>query len=556
MIKLEDIRRNPLNARRRFDGNDFDDFIESIRQQGILQPILVRPVIDNEHKYEIIFGERRFRAKNIIAGENAGKNAGKNDTIPALIRDLTNDESFELMTIENIQRKNLTELEEAENFKAWIDKKGPDSLPDLAARTGIDARYIRRRIAVLSLPKNILKAWDKGVILYGHLEQLMRIKDKKEIQKQFKSLFVWQNQVIPVKDLKRNIANQSPELSCAKFPLKKAGCHTCHQNTDVQKSLWNMEGSEKVKCLNPKCFKKHQNNHLLKNWKKTVHYKENKTTGFRFIEDLSYDQYEKFYYGKNPVKKCLECENFVTLIHLDGSESRAKVCMGPKSCFNSLGKKSEKGKSKKTNDGGPRVPWHGTFFREKFYEQALPMRINNTHKTSPVILRLALYSLVRTNQELHVWFAKFRGLADEKETGGYFVLSGDAIFREVSKMELPELHVAFKEASSHIIMGHKAGANERHTIASYLGIDLAAEFEMTEEYCQKKTVKELVDLGEKLGIFDDPKAEAFLFEKLLKKRKNFKACKKGELVRVFTESGVELKGRVPDEILNIDGKES
>ena len=117
-------------------------------------------------------------------------------------------------------------------------------------------------------------------------------------------------------------------------------------------------------------------------------------------------------------------------------------------------------------------------------------------------------------------------------------------------MDISELYLAFKEASAHIIMGPQAGADERHKIASYLGIDLSKEWEMTEEYCKKKTVKELLTIGELHGIFTDPKAEAFLFEKLLKKRKNFKTCKKGELVRLFMESGVELKGKVPDEILN------
>jgi len=159
-----------------------------------------------------------------------------------------------------------------------------------------------------------------------------------------------------------------------------------------------------------------------------------------------------------------------------------------------------------------------------------------------------LYSLIKLNDDIHGWFAVYSGLR-KKEPDGWFRLSDSQIFEAVEKMRDGELYEAFRDASIHVVMSGQSSADVRHKIGQYFGIDLAAEFEITEEYCQKKTVRELLDIGDKLDIFDDPKAEAFLFEKLLKKRKNFKACKKGELVRVFMESGIDLKGKVPDEIL-------
>jgi hypothetical protein len=72
---------------------------------------------------------------------------------------------------------------------------------------------------------------------------------------------------------------------------------------------------------------------------------------------------------------------------------------------------------------------------------------------------------------------------------------------------------------------------------------------VTKEWFSKKTIKEILAFGEASGIFAEKKAQTFLYEKLLKKRGSFKACKKSELMRVFMESGVELKGKVPAEVL-------
>jgi hypothetical protein len=86
-------------------------------------------------------------------------------------------------------------------------------------------------------------------------------------------------------------------------------------------------------------------------------------------------------------------------------------------------------------------------------------------------------------------------------------------------------------------------------VGAWLGMDLQKEWTINQEYLEAKTKAEMLSMGESLGILNDPKAQAFLYEKLGKKRGKIEACKKGELIRVFLESGVDLAGKVPDEIL-------
>lgn len=138
-VELSRIKANPMNPRKHFGGPKDDELVASIRSKGVLQPIVIRP---KGKDFELVAGERRWRAASAVAKENGGL-AGT--TIPAMVRELTDDEAFDVMTIENLQREDLSEREEAEGFKAYLDRKGEDALPDLSSRTGIDPRYIRRR---------------------------------------------------------------------------------------------------------------------------------------------------------------------------------------------------------------------------------------------------------------------------------------------------------------------------------------------------------------------------------------------------------------------------
>jgi ParB/RepB/Spo0J family partition protein len=362
-IVLSKITPNPMNPRKTFAGPKFDELTDSIRQKGVIEPILVRPV---KKGFEIVAGERRFRASCRIAKENGGIDY---HTIPAMVRELSDDDAFDIMTIENLQREDLNELEEAEGFKLYLDKKGPEALTTLAERTGISETYIRRRVRILSLPKAVLKKWEKGEMLYGHLEQLMRLGKEERAE-----IIAWyeefsQYRTISIGEMKRHIDQSTLKLSEALFDTAAAGCGSCTANTDCQKHLFGDDfGEKETICLNPTCFKRKQAEFLTANWDE--YKKKYKSNGFRFEGELKWGDYEMIY-GKLPSRDCRACEKLCTIISFGGIAHRDRVCLDP-ACFKQKLKESDKAAAGESTQEPQRPYWHGRYFREKFYKKRIP----------------------------------------------------------------------------------------------------------------------------------------------------------------------------------------
>ena len=115
-VALSQIRPTTANPRKSF--KNMEQMIESVRALGVIQPILIRPLSNSS--YEIVAGERRYRAALAVAEENGGPDHYQ---IPAIVKEMTDDEAFEFMTVENLQREDLTELEEARNFQIYLDRR-------------------------------------------------------------------------------------------------------------------------------------------------------------------------------------------------------------------------------------------------------------------------------------------------------------------------------------------------------------------------------------------------------------------------------------------------
>lgn len=548
-INLTDLVSNPHNPRTRFTGQKFDELVESIRKKGVLQPILVRPngkIIAGNSSYEIVAGERRF-----LASQKAGK-----ETIPAIVRKLSDEEAFDAMTIENLQREDLTEYEEAMCFKEVVDVKGDAGIHAISERTGIDERYIRRRLRILTLPKEILDAWDKGKILYGHCEQLMRLSRKEHIMEYLKEILdgnSWGGEMT-VKDLKDAIDNLAVEIKIAKFDTKQ--CKQCTMNSTVQVSLFgDICKTDKARCLNPACFKKKQGEWFNENWKTTQFHKEYKTNGCRFYRDTGDDKWEAIHYDKKTLKDspCVSCKDFISLIHLDGNGCYNQTCIGDKSCLSKILKaiRSEGGTAGTSGRSVKRE--HAPEFQDRFYREAIPIHVKVFSFADECVLRVIAYTLINSDFHAKSIFIEEKKLKDE---WGNSKEIWAALEKIESHEELAEWIVKtslFLTLENHQIAQFRECDNlhVKHLIAKHIGIDLTRDWRITKDYLQKKTIAEIVVLGKELKIFDAKEVKAFAQGTLKMKSENWPGMKKKDLIRLFLESGVDLVGKVPKEILKV-----
>ena len=166
-IPLTEIRSNPYQPRKEFDEQSLREFADSIKEHGVIQPIIVKKSIKG---YEIIAGERRTRAS---------KMAGK-ETIPAIIRDFTDQEMMEIALIENIQREDLNPIEEAEALAKIIESNNITQ-EEAAKKFGKSRSYITNILGLLSLPEKTKKYVREGKISMGHARVLSKLSDPDQI---------------------------------------------------------------------------------------------------------------------------------------------------------------------------------------------------------------------------------------------------------------------------------------------------------------------------------------------------------------------------------------
>ncbi|HDZ0272745.1 TPA: ParB/RepB/Spo0J family partition protein [Staphylococcus aureus] len=166
-IDISDIKPNPYQPRKTFDENHLNDLAESIKQYGILQPIVLRKTVQG---YYIVVGERRFRASK-IAGLKY---------VSAIIKDLTDEDMMELAVIENLQREDLNAIEEAESYQRLMtDLKITQQ--EVAKRLSKSRPYIANMLRLLHLPKKIADMVKDGRLTSAHGRTLLAIKDEQQM---------------------------------------------------------------------------------------------------------------------------------------------------------------------------------------------------------------------------------------------------------------------------------------------------------------------------------------------------------------------------------------
>ena len=167
-ILLKDIRPNPYQPRRKFDEQALRELSSSIKESGVLQPIILRK--SSVKGYEIIAGERRFRASK-LAG---------NQTIPAIVRSMSDETMMEVAVLENLQREDLTSLEEAEAYEMLM-KRLNLTQEEVAKRLGKSRPYIANYLRVLVLPLEVKNLLQSNQLSMGQARTLLSIKDKEKI---------------------------------------------------------------------------------------------------------------------------------------------------------------------------------------------------------------------------------------------------------------------------------------------------------------------------------------------------------------------------------------
>ncbi|HAR7385165.1 TPA: ParB/RepB/Spo0J family partition protein [Staphylococcus aureus] len=166
-IDISDIKPNPYQPRKTFDENHLNDLADSIKQYGILQPIVLRKTVQG---YYIVVGERRFRASK-IAGLKY---------VSAIIKDLTDEDMMELAVIENLQREDLNAIEEAESYQRLMtDLKITQQ--EVAKRLSKSRPYIANMLRLLHLPKKIADMVKDGRLTSAHGRMLLAIKDEQQM---------------------------------------------------------------------------------------------------------------------------------------------------------------------------------------------------------------------------------------------------------------------------------------------------------------------------------------------------------------------------------------
>ena len=186
-VLIKDISRNKLQPRKHFDKDSLEELTNSIKKQGVIQPIVVRPDKLSDKKYEIIAGERRW-----LAAQNAGLHE-----IPAVILNVDDVKSLEFAIVENVQRQDLNPIEEARGYQKLVDDFNYNQ-DKLSQFIGKSRSYIANSLRLLSLPEEVLSMVEQGNLSAGHARSLIGLNNSVDVAKKIvrKKLSVRQSEIL------------------------------------------------------------------------------------------------------------------------------------------------------------------------------------------------------------------------------------------------------------------------------------------------------------------------------------------------------------------------
>ncbi len=224
-ISVSSLVRNRLQPRKNFDKESLDDLTNSIRERGILQPIVVRKSNSEDEKFEIIAGERRW-----VAAQNAGLHE-----VPVVHIEVDDLKSLEFAIVENVQRHDLNAIEEASGYQKLIDEFGYDQ-EKVSKFIGKSRAHITNCLRLLSLPKEVISLIEQGKLSQGHAKILVGLENAYFLSKKIidKKLSVRQSE-----NLVRSLKNIKKGKNFSKDPNLKDLEIALEQKTGIRTSIRN-----------------------------------------------------------------------------------------------------------------------------------------------------------------------------------------------------------------------------------------------------------------------------------------------------------------------------
>jgi ParB/RepB/Spo0J family partition protein len=510
-LKLNQVFPSEMNYRKKMDPKGLDELTESVKQKGVLQPIIVRPIKGNGH-YEIIAGHRRYQAAT----------AAGLTTIPAIIEQFDDESALEVAITENSQREDVNPIDEASGFKRMIDTG--TEIETIAGKIGHPVSYVLGRIKLLDLCKEAQKAVSEGKISIGHAQVLLRLRSKSE-QKSLLTAIL-DGDGMTVSGAKSIIKRHSLNLKDAPFDTED--CISCAYRSGNQAMLF-PELKDTDECSDPACFQK-----------KTLAFyeaqaKEKEGQGFRVIRSFEEIKELGGYNGKMnhrivprkadadyqnvyPPKyksDCAKCTDHHAYYFYEESNYNGKhiesgeLCLNPK-CLAKMFKDTEEAEVKEKRNGDEFMPestgskispitlrLHAEACRDRFMIERLPAKVSTTLAKRFIIFHM-LYrfgyfsgNAKQTRDEMIREICPAEYFKEKKFSGWEIYLVVMGVPKEKLNKLLSTIVMATIQYTDPKVLLH---------MTPEAGIDMGADFRMDEEFLNTKKKAELVEMAKSLEL--------------------------------------------------------
>ena len=248
-LPLSELRVNPYQPRKTFNEESLNELAESIKEHGVFQPIIVKKSIKG---YEIVAGERRFRASKL---------AGKK-TIPAIVRNFTDEEMMEIAVLENLQRENLNAVDEANAYKTLMENLHLTQ-DQVSKRVNKSRSHITNLLGILALPEDVLTLVKENKLTMGHARCLSKLSDIEKINELTKKVL---EENLSVRELEALASGEEIERKNKIVKKPKS-----NEYTSLEKELTEYYGT-KVKIANKKLIISFENNQDLNRILEMINY--------------------------------------------------------------------------------------------------------------------------------------------------------------------------------------------------------------------------------------------------------------------------------------------